>query len=174
MHNFFFSLQPKTKACVSPPHIQRNSLNSPVALMRGSQLEIFGAKVFTWTSVINIHLYLFFSIISGSKQVHFEMLHSKFCHSTSRLQSYINLKRWLKNYSYQGIPVTLRVQDTARMPISIYIHVHAYRQCFVLAGMKLVNLHKAQANVGPHKKALIRAQAGADKSSWKIIDTKNQ
>ena len=41
--------------------------------------------------------------------------------------------------------------------------------------MKLVDLHKAQANVGPHKKEWIRALAGANKSSWKIARTlKNQ
>ena len=27
-----------------------------------------------------------------------------------------------------------------------------YCQCVVLVGMKLVDLHRAQANVGPHKK----------------------
>ena len=26
-----------------------------------------------------------------------------------------------------------------------------YRQCVMLVGMKLADLHKAQANVGPHK-----------------------
>ena len=42
------------KACVS-------SLNSSVALAQCSELEIFGARVFTQTSIINAHLNIFFS-----------------------------------------------------------------------------------------------------------------
>ena len=49
-----------------------------------------------------------------------------------------------------------------------------YRQCVVLAGMKLVDLHKAQANVGPHKKERIRALAGADKIKLENWTLKNQ
>ena len=41
-------------------------------------------------------------------------------------------------------------------------------KCVVLAGLKLIDLHKAQANVGPHKKERICVLAGTEKSSWEI------
>ena len=52
------------------------------------------------------------------------------------------------------------------MPANTRKKSFEYCQCVVLSGMKLVDLHKAQANVGPHtKKKRIRALAGA---GWKI------